>query len=115
MRFCDVLRISTPFLSRPTVDRDRTQTPRGDAVGQSRKNNIEGISIDQKLVAEGITQLSSEIKVLEAWLDELKVTGPGNSEVEAARKSYHDMLQSRREMLSALSQHARNTSLNGKS
>jgi hypothetical protein len=84
-------------------------------VAHSRKNTVEGINIDQQLIAEGISQLSSEIKVLETWLDELKASREGNDDVEAARKSYHDMLQSRREMLSALSLHARKPSLNGKS
>lgn len=66
------------------------------------------ISIDQQLVLEGIEQLASEIRVLENWLEELESEEEGNSEVLAARKSYHDMLRSRREMLSALNKHARN-------
>jgi hypothetical protein len=72
-----------------------------------QSSSIKDISIDQKLVEEGISQLSSEITVLENWLDELKTTGSKDSEAVAARKSYHDMLQSRREMLSALNKHAK--------
>lgn len=72
-----------------------------------QSSSIEDISIDEKLVEEGISQLSSEIRVLENWLDELKTTGSADSEAVAARKSYHDMLQSRREMLSALNKHAK--------
>ncbi|MEZ5492120.1 MAG: hypothetical protein R3F50_17695 [Gammaproteobacteria bacterium] len=64
------------------------------------------INIDEKLIEEGIAQLASEIQVLEDWLAELEDLDTGDSEVSAARKSYHDMLKSRREMLSALNQHA---------
>ncbi len=65
------------------------------------------ISIDEQLIDEGISQLASEIKVLENWLAELEDSDTGNSDVLAARKSYNDMLRSRREMLSALNKHAR--------
>lgn len=67
------------------------------------------INIDQKLVEEGISQLASEIRVLENWLEELKASDEADSEVLAARKSYHDMLRSRREMLSALNKHAKDS------
>lgn len=65
------------------------------------------INIDEKLIEEGIGQLASEIKVLENWLEELEISDDGDSEVVAARKSYNDMLRSRREMLSALNNHAK--------
>lgn len=65
------------------------------------------INIDEKLIEEGIAQLSSEIRVLENWLEELASAESGDSDVDAARKSYHDMLRSRREMLSALNKHAK--------
>ena len=55
------------------------------------------ITIDQKLIDEGTAQLNSEIAVLE----------DNDSEVAAARKSYQDMLSSRREMLSALAKQAK--------
>lgn len=71
-----------------------------------RKTPIDHIQIDQQLVAEGIAQLASEIKVLETWLAELAGSETTDSEAEAARKSYRDMLQSRREMLTALHRHA---------
>ena len=64
------------------------------------------ITIDQKLIDEGTAQLNSEIQVLENWLAELDSTGDDNAEDAAARKSYHDMLSSRREMLSALAKQA---------
>ena len=61
-----------------------------------------GVSIDQKLIEEGAAQLNSEIQVLEAWLTELDSSDKDTSEVLATRKSYNDMLSSRKEMLSTL-------------
>ena len=66
-----------------------------------------GVSIDQKLIEEGAAQLNSEIQVLEAWLTELDSSGKDTSEVLAARKSYSDMLSSRKEMLSTLAKQAK--------
>lgn len=65
------------------------------------------ISIDQKLIEEGTTQLTSEIEVLEAWLRELEMLRGDDIETVAARKSYNDMLRSRREMLTSLAQQAK--------
>ncbi|MDA1372281.1 MAG: hypothetical protein O2971_16140 [Proteobacteria bacterium] len=65
------------------------------------------VTIDQKLIEEGTAQLSSEIKVLEAWLEELAALDDGDAEVIAARKSYNDMLRSRREMLNSLAKQAK--------
>lgn len=65
------------------------------------------ITIDQKLIDEGTAQLNSEIQVLENWLAELETTGDEDAEVAAARQSYHEMLSSRREMLSALAKQAK--------
>ncbi|HAG71376.1 MAG TPA: hypothetical protein DCL66_04155 [Gammaproteobacteria bacterium] len=62
------------------------------------------MSIDQKLIEEGTAQLTSEIEVLEAWLRELEMLKGNDIETVAARKSYNDMLRSRREMLSSLDQ-----------
>ena len=67
----------------------------------------ENITIDQKLIDEGTAQLASEIKVLEAWLEELETSGDNNAEVIAARKSYNDMLRSRKEMLNTLENQAK--------
>ncbi|MFT4861348.1 MAG: hypothetical protein ACI95C_000555 [Pseudohongiellaceae bacterium] len=65
------------------------------------------ISIDQKLIEEGTAQLSSEIEVLEAWLRELETKTDEDNEIIAARKSYNDMLRSRREMLSSLAKQSK--------
>ncbi len=81
-------------------------------MNKRRQSEIEiddetSISIDQKLIEEGTAQLNSEIQVLEVWLLELDASGKENSEVSAARKSYNDMLSSRKEMLSTLAKQAR--------
>ena len=62
----------------------------------------DNISIDKQLIEEGTTQLNSEIQVLETWLRELDATDVNDVEVVAARKSYNDMLRSRKEILSTL-------------
>ena len=74
---------------------------------QARSVDRGNISIDQKLIEEGTGQLNSEIQVLEAWLQELDTSDQGDSEIIAARKSYNDMLRSRKEMLVSLTKQAR--------
>jgi len=74
---------------------------------QNQTDDDANVSIDQKLIEEGTSQLNSEIQVLEAWLSELDSSDEENSEVLAARKSYNDMLSSRKEMLSTLAKQAR--------
>ena len=75
------------------------------------RSNKNQISIDQKLIDEGTAQLTSEIKVLESWLNELNSSESGDPESEAARKSYNDMLRSRKEMLNTLTKQSKITSL----
>ena len=67
----------------------------------------DNVSIDQKLVEEGTIQLRNEIEVLEVWLRELEASDENDAEVIAARKSYNDMLRSRKEMLSTLAKQAK--------
>jgi len=67
----------------------------------------DNVSIDQKLVEEGTIQLRNEIEVLEVWLRELETSDENDVEVIAARKSYNDMLRSRKEMLSTLAKQAK--------
>ena len=62
--------------------------------------------IDPKLIQEGIAQLSSEIDILESWLEDIKARGDTSPEAIETRNSYLDMLRSRREMLSALNKQA---------
>ena len=80
----------------------------GEMTEDKRKTiNSTDITIDQKLIDEGTAQLNSEIAVLEKWLAELDTAKENDAEVAAARKSYNDMLSSRREMLSALAKQAK--------
>ena len=60
------------------------------------------VSLDKKLIEEGTKQISSEIKVLERWLAEIEASGKEDADSLAAKKSYNDMLRSRREMLDSL-------------
>ena len=65
------------------------------------------INIDKQLIDEGTAQLTSEIKVLESWLNELDASESKDPESEAARKSYNDMLRSRKEMLNTLTKQSK--------
>ena len=60
---------------------------------KQEQSRLPQISIDQKLIDEGTTQLTSEIKILESWLSELNSSESGDPESEAAKKSYNDMLR----------------------
>ncbi len=70
------------------------------------------VSIDKKLIEEGTQQLNNEIRVLETWLIELEALDNSDAEIIAARKSYKDMLRSRKEMLSTLTKQAKMQALN---
>ena len=65
------------------------------------------ININKQLIDEGTAQLTSEIKVLESWLNELDASESTDPESEAARKSYNDMLRSRKEMLNTLTKQSK--------
>ena len=77
---------------------------------KQEQSRLPQISIDQKLIDEGTTQLTSEIKILESWLSELNSSESGDPESEAAKKSYNDMLRSRKEMLNTLNKQSKITS-----
>ena len=77
---------------------------------EDREYGDSSLEIDQKLIAEGTRQLAGEIKVLEAWLQELDADDSAREASEeslAVRKSYTDMLRSRQEMLYSLEKQAR--------
>ena len=74
---------------------------------KASSDDSSNVSIDQKLIDEGTSQLTSEIQVLENWLEELNASDENDAEVIAARKSYNDMLVSRKEMLSTLTKQAK--------
>ena len=71
------------------------------------KNKNSQITINQKLIDEGTAQLTSEIEVLESWLNELDASESADPESKAARKSYSDMLKSRKEMLNTLNKQSK--------
>ena len=76
-------------------------------MSKDQSDSRDNVSIDQKLVEEGTIQLRNEIEVLEVWLRELEASDENDVEVIAARKSYNDMLRSRKEMLSTLAKQAK--------
>jgi len=76
-------------------------------MSKDQSDTRDNVSIDQKLVEEGTIQLRNEIEVLEVWLRELEDSDANDVEVIAARKSYNDMLRSRKEMLSTLAKQAK--------
>ena len=76
-------------------------------MSKDQSDSRDNVSIDQKLVEEGTIQLRNEIEVLETWLRELEASDENDVEVIAARKSYNDMLRSRKEMLSTLAKQAK--------
>ena len=76
-------------------------------MSKNESDITDNISIDQQLIEEGTTQLNSEIQVLETWLRELDATDVNDVEVVAARKSYNDMLRSRKEILSTLAKQSK--------
>ena len=58
--------------------------------------------ISPELIQNASQQLEAEIKIIEGWLHDLDETREDNMASLAARKSYNDMLQSRRELLNTL-------------
>lgn len=66
---------------------------------QDRQNTSANSTISPELLQQGSVQLEAEIKLIEAWLAELEDASQDNPETVAARKSYTDMLESRRNLL----------------
>lgn len=93
-------------MSKEHTDISDDKANAGNVSNAGNVGNVGNVSIDRKLIEEGSAQLTSEIQVLEAWLRELDASDDGDTEVVAARKSYNDMLQSRKEMLCALAKQA---------
>ena len=75
------------------------------------KGTDSDIGVDEQLIEEGTFQLTNEIRVLESWLAELEASGDANIENAATRKSYNDMLRSRREMLNTLTKQSKVSSV----
>jgi len=72
---------------------------------QDRRVTPEDATISAELYQKGTTQLETEIRILEVWLAELNETSRDNPFSLAARKSYGDMLQSRKDLLKSLQKH----------
>lgn len=72
---------------------------------QDRRNTPETTAIPAEQISKGKTRLEAEIKLIESWLSELDETRKDNPESLAARKTYSDMLQSRRDLLHSLQHH----------
>jgi len=72
---------------------------------EDRRQPQETAVIAPELVQRGKQQLESEIRILESWLLQLEETRKDNPESLAARKTYGDMLQSRKDLLSTLQKH----------
>ena len=69
---------------------------------EERRQPQESTTLSADLVQRGKFQLDAEIRILESWLSQLEETRKDNPESLAARKTYGDMLQSRRDLLAAL-------------
>jgi hypothetical protein len=65
----------------------------------------ESTELSADLVQKGKTRLEAEIRLIESWLAQLEGTRSDNVESLAARKTYGDMLQSRRDLLQSLQRH----------
>ena len=72
---------------------------------EDRRQPLENATLAPELVQRGKQQLESEIRILELWLLQLEETRKDNPESLAARKTYGDMLQSRRDLLGTLQKH----------
>lgn len=70
---------------------------------QDRRQQVEQAgALSPVLVERATTQLEREIRLITSWLAELDETSKDNLEALAARKTYEDMIQSRRDLLEAL-------------
>lgn len=67
---------------------------------QAAADNTEQLSAES--VAAAIKQMEREISLIESWLAELEETSKDNPEALSARKSYGDMIQSRKDLLQTL-------------
>jgi len=72
---------------------------------EDRRSTPETTTIAAAQLTHGITRLEAEIRLIEGWVAELEETRKDNPESLAARKTYYDMLQSRRDLLQSLQQY----------
>jgi hypothetical protein len=69
---------------------------------EDRRQPPEIKEISPELLQLGKAQLESEIRILGSWLQQLDETRKDNLESLSARKTYTDMLESRKELLESL-------------
>jgi hypothetical protein len=69
---------------------------------EDRRQPPEIKEISAELLQLGKAQLESEIRILDSWLQQLDETRKDNLESLSARKTYSDMLESRKELLESL-------------
>ena len=69
---------------------------------QDRRQIPEPAALTPAVVVQATQQLEREIRLIEGWLTELEGTSRDNPEALSARKSYGDMIQSRRDLLQTL-------------
>ncbi len=72
---------------------------------QDRRSKPEQAGISPELRQQALEQLNGEIRLIESWLSDLDETSEDNTASLHARKTYQDMLQSRRDLLDGLKQH----------
>jgi len=69
---------------------------------QDRRQSSEHSALTPELAQQATLQLEREISLIEGWLAELDETSKDNPEALSARKSYGDMIQSRKDLLQTL-------------
>lgn len=68
---------------------------------KEKRNRSRAPSVEPDLLEQGIAQLTLEIRTLQDWIADLD-NDPDSTDDTEPRKSYEDMLRSRREMLVSL-------------
>lgn len=69
---------------------------------KDRRQSPDSTYLEPELVLRATTQLEQEIRLIEGWLAELEEASRDNSEALSARRSYGDMIQSRKDLLEKL-------------
>jgi hypothetical protein len=67
-----------------------------------RRKSDATADLSSEQIQQANLQLEREIRLIEGWLAELEETSKNNPEAQAARKSYGNMIQSRKELLQIL-------------
>ena len=70
---------------------------------EDRRQETQHEDLSKDLIEKGKAQLEQEIEIIQGWLDDLRETREDNPFSLSARKTYEDMLQSRKELLKTIS------------